>query len=195
MIDETIEEAKGALRRKAHAARAAMSQGARAEAAIAVTQYFFDTIALAPQDVVAAYWGIRDELDCQPILVRLMDRFQPVVLPVVMGPEAPLELRIWEQGAALYPSGFGTLAPSELAPQAEPDVVLMPLLGFDKAGTRLGYGGGYYDRTLAGMSKKPRLIGLAFAAQELDAIPRQEHDIPLDAVVTEAGVRHFGASQ
>jgi 5-formyltetrahydrofolate cyclo-ligase len=118
-----------------------------------------------------------------------------VVLPVVIGPEEPLELRLWEQGTALYPSGFGTLAPSELAPRAQPDLVLMPLLGFDKAGTRLGYGGGYYDRTLAGMSKKPRLIGLAFAAQELDEIPREAHDVPLDAVVTETGVRHFGISQ
>ena len=144
-------------------------------------------------DVVAAYWRIRDELDCQPILVKLMDSNQTVVLPVVLGPEQPLDLRVWEQGASLYESGFGTLAPSELAPKAEPDIVIMPLLGFDGRGTRLGYGGGYYDRTLASMTKKPKLIGLAFAAQELDRIPREKHDVPLDAIVTEAGVRHFGA--
>ena len=195
MVDDIIEDAKAALRLKAHAARAALPQSARADAALAVTHHFFEGITLSLGEIVAAYWRIRDELDCQPILVRLMDSQQPVVLPVVTGPEEPLELRIWEQGAALYPSGFGTLAPSELAPRAEPDLVLMPLLGFDKAGTRLGYGGGYYDRTLAGMSKKPRLIGLAFAAQELDEIPREAHDVPLDAVVTETGVRHFGASQ
>ncbi len=193
MVDETIELAKAALRVQAHARRAALSQTMRADAANAACSHFFESIALAPSDVVAAYWRIRDELDCQPILVRLMDSFQPVVLPVVMGPELPLELRVWEQGASLYPAGYGTLAPADLAPQAEPDVVLMPLLGFDNLGTRLGYGGGYYDRTLAQMKKRPRLIGLAFAAQELRDIPREPHDVPLDAIVTEEGVRQFGA--
>lgn len=194
MVDDEIEQAKAALRIKAHAMRAALPQSMRADAAQAVMQHFFHAVPLQAADVVAAYWRIRDELDCQPILVRLMDTNQTVVLPVVVGPEAPLDLRVWEQGASLYEAGFGTLAPSELAPRAEPDIVLMPLLGFDAQGTRLGYGGGYYDRTLAGMRKKPRLIGLAFAAQELDAIPREAHDIPLDAIVTENGVRHFGAS-
>ena len=193
MVDGNIEDVKAGLRRQAHAARAALPPGSRAEAAQSVARHFFDSIALQPQNVVAAYWRIRDELDCQPILVRLMDNNQTVVLPVVLGPDQPLEMRVWEQGASLYEAGFGTLAPSELAPQAEPDVVLMPLLGFDRRGTRLGYGGGYYDRTLAHMMKSPKLIGLAFAAQELDSIPRDSHDVPLDAVITEAGVRHFGA--
>ena len=67
----------------------------------------------------------------------------------------------------------------------------MPLLGFDKRGTRLGYGGGYYDRTLERLSKRPRLVGIAFAAQELEDIPREAHDVPLDTIVTEAGARHF----
>lgn len=194
MVDEMIEEAKAALRIRARAARASLDHGERADAAVAAARHFFDGIALQASDVVAAYWRIRDELDCQPILVKLMDSNQKVVLPVVVGPEDPLDLRVWEQGASLYESGFGTLAPSELAPKAEPDIVIMPLLGFDKTGTRLGYGGGYYDRTLASMKKKPKLIGLAFAAQELDRIPREAHDMPLDAIVTEAGVRHFGAS-
>ena len=192
MVDDKIEEAKAALRIKAHAARAALPQADRADAALAVRQYFFESITLNAGDIVAAYWRIRDELDCQPILVRLMDSNQTVVLPVVLGPDEPLDLRVWEQGASLYEAGFGTLAPSELAPKAEPDIVIMPLLGFDKMGTRLGYGGGYYDRTLAKMRKKPMLVGLAFAAQELDAIPREAHDVPLDAIVTEAGMRHFG---
>tara|TARA_R110002020_G_scaffold19053_25_gene66189 strand:- start:3887 stop:4474 length:588 start_codon:yes stop_codon:yes gene_type:complete len=194
MVDETIEDAKAGLRRQAHRARAALSAAARAEAADRVAQHFFAHFALRPSQVVAAYWRIRDELDCQAILVRLMESEQVVVLPVVQGPDQPLQMRVWEKGAALYEAGFGTLAPSELAPLAEPDMVLMPLLGFDRLGTRLGYGGGYYDRTLAQMSKSPTLIGLAFAAQELDLIPRDGHDVPLDAVITEAGIRHFGAS-
>ena len=194
MVDELIEEAKAALRIRARAARALLDSGERADAAELAARHFFNAIALDPSDVVAVYWRIRDELDCQPILVKLMDSGQKVVLPVVMGPEEPLDLRVWEQGASLYEAGFGTLAPSDLAPRAEPDVVVMPLLAYDRLGTRLGYGGGYYDRTLASMKKRPRLIGLAFSAQELDRIPREAHDVPLDAVVTEAGVRHFGPS-
>ena len=191
MGDPQIEEAKAALRLKARGVRAAILNSTRGDAARAVAGHFFDSVPLAPRDVVAGYWRIKDEMDCQPILVRLMDAFQPVCLPVVLGDEQPLELRLWEQGASLYEAGFGTLAPSELAPQVEPDVILMPLLGFDKRGTRLGYGGGYYDRTLERLSKRPRLVGLAFAAQELEDIPREAHDVPLDTVVTEQGARHF----
>lgn len=192
MVDQQIEEAKAALRLKAHAARAAVPQSARAEAAATVTQLFFEQLAPEASHVIAAYWRIRDELDCQPILVRLMDNNHTVVLPVVVSEAEPLDLRVWEQGAALYEAGFGTLAPAEAAPRAEPDVILMPLLGFDSRGTRLGYGGGYYDRTLARLAKRPKLIGLAYAAQELDLIPREEHDAPLDAVITERGVQRFG---
>ena len=192
MADEAIEQAKAALRRDAHAVRAALSPDDRAEAARIAAGHFFDKVAFSPQDVIAGYWRIRDELDCQPILVRLMDSGQKVVLPVVAGPDAPLDLRVWEADQPLYEAGFGTLAPSDLAPRAAPDLVLMPLLGFDARGTRLGYGGGYYDRTLATLEKKPVLVGLAFAAQEVPEIPREAHDIPLDAIITEAGVRFFG---
>ena len=194
MVDAMIEQAKAALRVRAHAVRAALPVHVRADAAAAAAGYFFEGVALEADDVVAAYWRIRDEMDCQPILVRLMDDGKTVVLPVVTGPDEPLEMRVWEEGAPLYEAGFGTLAPSDLAPQMEPDVMLVPLLGFDKFGTRLGYGGGYYDRTLAYMQKKPKLVGLAFAAQELDVIPREGHDVPLDMVVTEAGLRTFGAA-
>lgn len=194
MADEAFEEAKAALRREAHAIRAGLSEEDRADAAKAVAQHFFESIAYAPEDVIAGYWRIRDELDCQPILIRLMDSGQKVLLPVVQGDEQPLDLRVWEADAPLYEAGFGTLAPSDLAPRAAPDVVLMPLLGFDNQGTRLGYGGGYYDRTLAVLPKKPMLIGLAFAAQELSFVPREDHDVPLDAVVTENGVRFFGSN-
>jgi 5-formyltetrahydrofolate cyclo-ligase len=193
MTDVTIEEAKAALRALAHKQRATFLQGYRQDAAKAAAEHFFAGVSLRPAEVIAAYWPIRDEIDCRLVLTRLMDEGQKVCLPVVRGENEPLELRLWEHGAALYPSGFGTLAPDESAPLVEPDVVLMPLLGFDQQGTRLGYGGGYYDRTLAAASHSPRLIGFAFSAQELNHIPRDIHDIPLDAVVTEQGIRHFGA--
>src|SRR5665213_2132583 len=191
MVDVDIEEAKAALRIKARAQRAALANAAKADAAHAAANAFLEGVPLNPTDIVAAYWPIREELDVKPLLTRLMDSLQPVCLPVVIGDEQPLDMRLWEQGAPLYPSGFGTLAPSEMAPRVEPDVVIVPLLAFDATGTRLGYGGGYYDRPLARMKKRPRLVGFAFAGQELPAIPREPHDLPLDAVVTEIGIRHF----
>lgn len=186
-----VEDAKTALRLRARAVRAGVLNSIRPGAAKAVADHFFSAVQLRPTDIVAGYWRIKDEMDCQPILVRLMDSLQPVCLPVVLGDEQPLELRLWEQGTPLYPSGFGTLAPSELAPLVEPDVIIMPLLGFDSRGTRLGYGGGYYDRTLERLKKRPRLVGIAFAAQEFDSIPHEPHDMPLDVIVTEQGARSF----
>ncbi len=114
---------------------------------------------------------------------------------MVRGRDEPLDFRLWTEDGTLVPAGFGTLAPPPDAPAAVPDLVLLPLLGFDDSGTRLGYGGGFYDRTLAALPVRPRLVGLAFAAQHLAAIPRDQHDIPLDAVVTEDGVRMFGEAR
>src|SRR5215217_1379966 len=188
MMEDGIEGVKSGLRKQALARRAALDDDFRAEAARSVSFHFFDKIAFSPEDGIAGYWSIRDELDCQPILVKLVDGGQTVILPVVTGANEPLEMRVWSLDTPLYEAGFGTLAPSDLAPRLDPDVILVPLLGFDAAGTRLGYGGGYYDRTLAVMQKRPMLIGLAFAAQRFDHIPRAEHDVPLDAVVTEEGV-------
>ena len=151
MVEDDFEQTKVALRAKAHEARAALSPDERKMASKAACEHFFAAITFGAGHVVAAYWPIRDEMDCQPILIKLMDAGQPVCLPVVISEGKPLQLRLWQDGAPLYPAGFGTLAPEELAPRAVPDVVLMPLLGFDSKGTRLGYGGGYYDLTLAGL--------------------------------------------
>jgi 5-formyltetrahydrofolate cyclo-ligase len=194
MADAAGGDEKAALRRRAHKSRAALSEDFRAEAAQRVAGHFFAHFHLNADDTVAGYWAIRDELDCGPILARLQDAGQRVLLPVVMGPDRPLDWRVWEQHSPLSEAGFGTLAPSEHAPRATPDIVLLPMLGFDANSTRLGYGGGYYDRTLAGLERRPRLVGLAFAAQELPEIPRHAHDMPLDAVITEQGVRFFEQS-
>lgn len=192
-VVDGIEAEKALLRKTARTRREALSPQFRSEASDAISFHFFDKVAFSPEDAIAGYWRIRDEVDCQPILIRLMDGGQTVVLPVVSGAGEPLDFRVWGSDAPLYEAGFGTLAPSDLAPRATPDLILMPLLGFDRAGTRLGYGGGYYDRTLAALGKRPMLVGLAFSAQGFDHIPREPHDIPLDAVVTEDGVEFFEA--
>lgn len=189
-----LEEEKARLREQAFRQRAQVPQADRPGAAKAAADAFFNAVDLEPGQVVAAYWPIRDEIDSKPLLTRLMDSGQPVCLPVVTGDESALEMRLWEQGQPLYEAGFGTLAPLESAPLAVPNIVIIPLLAFDKTGTRLGYGKGYYDRTLAAMEDKPLVVGYAFAAQELDFIPRESHDVPLDLLITENGVTRFPAS-
>jgi len=189
-----FEDHKAQLRIEALTRRTGVPQADRADAAKAAAQAFLEGVPLHAGQVVALYWPIRDEIDCKPLLTRLVDSGQPIALPVVLGEDMPLELRLWEEGQPLYPSGFGTLAPAETAPAVSPDIVVIPLLGFDKTGTRLGYGKGYYDRTLAAMAAKPLLVGYAFSGQELDFIPRQAHDLPLDLLVTESGLRRFEAA-
>lgn len=191
MVDTLIEDAKSKLREEAHAQRATLGASEMAEAAVAAAAHFLADIKFGADKIVAAYWPIRDEIDCKPVLTQLMDSFQPVCLPVVVGDEVPLQFRRWELGVALYEAGFGTLAPPDGAAVVEPDVLIIPLLGFDKQGTRLGYGKGHYDRSIAAMSKKPELIGYAFSVQELDNIPAGPHDVPLNYLVTETGVRRF----
>ena len=121
-----------------------------------------------------------------------MDAGVTVCLPVIAGDEKPLFFRVWDPDASLFEAGFGTLAPGDDAPLAIPDIMVLPLVGFDGAGTRIGYGRGYYDRTISSLAAKPLLVGYAFSVQELDAIPSEAHDVPLDLVVTELGVRRFG---
>lgn len=191
LADSDIQTAKSTLREQAHAQRAAISAHDRAEAAQNAAAHFFAQIPLQLDQVIAAYWPIRDEIDSKPVLSQLMDAGHVVCLPAVLEGDVPLTFRQWELGAALYEAGFGTLGPSENAPVHQPDVVIIPLLGFDRTGTRLGYGKGHYDRSIAEMSKKPLLVGYAFAAQELVSIPREKHDVPLDFMVTETGVTQF----
>lgn len=183
--------AKAALREQAQKQRAALSSSERSEAASSAARLFFNSIPIEKGQVISAYWPIRDEIDSKPVLGGLMDDGHTVCLPVIMGDEVPLIFRQWESGAALYEAGFGTLAPAEGAPVLVPELLIIPLLGFDNAGTRLGYGKGHYDRSIAGMKKKPLLVGYAFAAQELKSIPREGHDVPLDFLITETGVKKF----
>lgn len=192
MAQLSVDEIKSDLRQAVYLARATLSAAYRRDAALAVASHFFQSSLMSDADTVAGYWTLRDELDCLPILNALKERDGKIILPVVTAPSQPLDLRLWEPDVPLEKAGFGTFGPPSTAPRAIPDVLLLPLVAFDKTGTRLGYGGGYYDRTLASLPKKPRLIGLAYAVQELDEIPRLDHDVPLDAVITETGLRMFG---
>ncbi|MEI9931745.1 MAG: 5-formyltetrahydrofolate cyclo-ligase [Rhizomicrobium sp.] len=151
---------------------------------------FADDLAIAKDAVVSFYWPMGDEADPRALADALAARGHTLALPVVVEKKSPLHFRAWKDGDALIVHSFGMREPDEHAHTVTPDVLLVPLLAFDVRGTRLGYGGGFYDRTLHALSAK-RAIGVAFAGQEADELPCHDHDHPLDTVITEKGVRHF----
>jgi len=190
-----VQNAKRRLRAAARAARAAAAADRVAGIPAAETLREVALAALAdslraPGTIVSAYWPMGDELDPRPLLLALAARGQALALPAIRAKDAPLDFRAWRPGDALQPAGFGTREPLPEAPLVQPGVLLIPLLAFDAAGYRLGYGGGFYDRSLALLRRTGDIlaVGLAYAAQQVAAVPREATDQALDLVVTEAGV-------
>lgn len=151
---------------------------------------------LARSSVVAAYWPLRDELDPRPAMLALLGLGHLLCLPVVVGAGRPLVFRAWTPEVSLVPAGFGTQVPAADAVERTPSVLLVPLVGFDDEGYRLGYGGGFYDRTLAMLrAEGPVLaIGIGYDAQRVERLPREATDERLDWIVTESGARAFGTT-
>ena len=143
----------------------------------------------------AALYGAQgSEMDAAPLARALMVHGLELALPVVIQRDAPLVFRRWRPGDPLELDQAGCPAPLDLAGEVTPDLIMVPLLAFDASGGRLGQGGGYYDRTLEALRAEGRIpriaaVGLAYAAQELDNLPMDAHDQPLDGVLTEAGYR------
>jgi 5-formyltetrahydrofolate cyclo-ligase len=138
--------------------------------------------------VIAGFWPMPGEIDIKPLLMELDARGHRVLLPQTPPRGQALLFRHWHPGATMRRERFGTFRPE--GEIATPDYLLVPLLGFDRLGHRLGYGGGYYDRTLASLPDAIA-VGCAFSAQQLDAVPVGEYDVPLHAVATESGVIRF----
>ena len=142
---------------------------------------------------VAGYYPLRDEFDCRPLIQTLRLAGCPIGLPRIAGRTQPLAFHAWSPGTRLVSGTYGLREPASDAPAFTPDVILVPLLAFDARGERLGYGGGYYDRTLAA-HPAALAIGVAFDEQEMDRLPSQAHDRPLDGVLTPSGLRDLGLS-
>ncbi|HLT92580.1 MAG TPA: 5-formyltetrahydrofolate cyclo-ligase [Woeseiaceae bacterium] len=139
---------------------------------------------------VGFYWPFKGELDLRGLARTLHEAGSRLSLPVVVQKAAPLEFWHWEPRTRLARGDWGIPVPAERIVE-HPTALIVPLLGFDEAGYRLGYGGGYYDRTLAAMEPRPFTVGAGFELGRLKTIFPLEHDIPLDAIATEAGfVRH-----
>jgi len=138
---------------------------------------------------VSAYWPMGEELDPRPLLETLMQGGAQACMPVMRGKKMPLEFRQWEPGVQMKRAPFGVMEPKNTS-LCTPELMIIPLLAFGRNGARLGYGGGYYDRTIAALRKgRPVMcVGVAFSAQERDDIPMDAHDQFLDMVVTEKEV-------
>jgi 5-formyltetrahydrofolate cyclo-ligase len=183
---------KSAMRVAALTCRDAIPAETRGAAAASVAARDFP-IAVARGAVVAGYAPMRSEFDPRPLMLRLAAEGATLALPVVTGRDVPLTFRTWVPGDALVTAAFGMQEPSGEAEPLVPDILLVPLAAFDRAGHRIGYGAGYYDRTLTALRSRKSIIaiGLAFAAQETEKIAADSHDAPLDLILTEAGVVDF----
>lgn len=140
-----------------------------------------------PGDIVGLYWPHRGEVDPRPLAPLLIAERRRLGLPAVAARGGLLEYRAWQPGAEMEAGHFGIPAP-KLRDLVIPAIVLVPLVGFDAENHRLGYGGGYFDRTLAALAPRPLTVGVGFAAARLDTVLPQPHDIALDIIVTETGL-------
>lgn len=170
------------------AARKAVSLRERQRRAAAVDGRIFARLDLTPYRVLGIYWPIRGELDLRVLARRHALGGGIVALPVVVEKHKPLEFWRWEPGAPTRP-GFWKIPQPLERDVVRPDALIVPVVGFDAHGYRLGYGGGYYDRTLASLSPKPFCIGVGDAEAEIATIRPQPHDIPLDVIVTDREIR------
>jgi 5-formyltetrahydrofolate cyclo-ligase len=178
-------DAKADLRARMRAIRDTRDGAA---AGLAIGRRILDAGLVPEGAAVSAFWPLTGEIDLRPLMHALDEAGHPLALPVVTGRGRPLIFRRWRPGARLVPRGrFAIPEPGDDAPVVRPDVVLVPLLAFDRSGNRLGYGAGHYDATLAHLATTGpvRSVGVAFAEQEVDGLPVDAWDVALDVIVTD----------
>jgi len=184
---------KADLRAAALARRDALAPALRIEAALTLADTFpLDLVPVAGR-VVSGFLPIQSEIDVRPLMDRLRRAGARLALPAFPDRKGPMIFRELVRGADLVPMGFGTYGPGPEAAEVQPDILLTPLAAYDARGNRIGYGKGHYDQALARLDAlAPRIaVGVAFACQEVDAVPHEPHDRRLDFVLTDTGFRTF----
>ncbi|MFM9891140.1 MAG: 5-formyltetrahydrofolate cyclo-ligase [Rickettsiales bacterium] len=194
--DHAANVAKRKLRQQAQQRRMAVPHAACLSASQSVARHFADHPILAFAPSFAGYLAMRGELDVRPVF-SIMARFsKQTSLPCIIE-QKTLLFRQWAPGDPLARHPLGPEEPLPTAPALFPEIILVPLLAFDGGGGRLGYGGGYYDRTMEAMRRfetPPLFVGVGYSMQEIDLVPMDAHDQPLDGVLTELGVSIFKLS-
>jgi len=182
---------KEALRHAALVQRDRAAEAAGAKASLTIARRLLGDFVFMKGAIIAGYAAVRGEADPFPLMAALSNQGHALCLPQTRG--ETLVFRAWKPGDPLVVGRFNIPEPDDKARERRPDLVLVPLLAFDAEGHRLGYGAGYYDRYLREQRAKRTIyaIGIAYAGQEVGAVPHEESDEALDAVVTELGVRRF----
>lgn len=186
---------KAVLRNERLAERDRIPAERRLGYSLAMADHAGDDIAFEPGTIVSGFFPIRSEVDIRPLMARLKDRGARLCVPVVLDRQT-IAFRELVAGAELVDTGFGTRGPGPDAAVLDPEILLVPLSAFDSQGHRIGYGAGHYDRAIARLRQKgldPRLIGIAFDCQEVAEVPAEAHDVRLEAILTESGLKTFSA--
>jgi 5-formyltetrahydrofolate cyclo-ligase len=192
-VIDALQREKRELRKRMRALRLIADQKLGPDAAIAVTKHVLaglGDLGAVPGCVVGGYWPIATELDDRPLLARLHERGFACALPCLGETDPPLVFRRWRPTDELEAGDRGTQQPFASSPEVAPEILLVPLLAVDRQGFRLGQGGGHFDRTLARLRSRGILtaVGVAYAIQRVERLPRDDRDQPLDWLVTEAGL-------
>ncbi len=191
----SLKDLKKHLRLEALGRRDALEPAWRIEASLGMAAHA-PAIDLGHGPVVSGFLPIRSEADLRPLMAALADRGARLCLPVVLDRET-IVFRELVRGAGMVATGFGTSGPGPEATVLDPDVMLVPLAAFDRRGHRLGYGAGHYDRAIARLhahGRRPHLIGIAFDCQEVERVSDEPHDVVLDEMLTESGLRRFASA-
>jgi 5-formyltetrahydrofolate cyclo-ligase len=175
-------------RKRLLASRLAMAPEQRRASSRAIEDRLYAFLAGRPGITLGIYWPFRGEFDPRPLVERVIAEGFPVALPVVVDKKGPLEYRAWRPGEPLV-AGVWDIPIPERREVLLPQAVLAPLVGFDRDCYRLGYGGGYFDRTLAALAPRPLAVGVGFELSGIETIHPQAFDIPMDLIVTEAQLR------
>ena len=183
---------KAEARRRARAKRARLGVEEQAQASAALRSHLTVFLQEFPDAVVAGYWPLGGEVDLRPLLAEWHQAGRIALLPRVTGPGQPLCFHRWTPSMVLEPARFGVEEPPAGAPTLRPDVLLVPALAVDAQGYRLGYGGGFYDRTLEELHPITA-IGVVFAAQRVEKLPHDDFDRRLTHLATEEGLMAFAA--
>ena len=188
MDEQTLKAWRTRLRAELIARRLAATPEYRAQWGAAIEAPLERLLTDVAGKIVAFCWPYQAEYDARPLILRFIGRGARAALPVVVAPRQPMVFREWTPDTKMVAGVYDIPVPID-SPEVVPDVALLPLAGFDDAGYRLGYGGGFFDRTLASIMPRPLAIGVGFELARVPTIYPQPHDIPLDYVVTELGVQ------
>ncbi|NLS05572.1 5-formyltetrahydrofolate cyclo-ligase [Rhizobium sp. P32RR-XVIII] len=188
-------ELKAQMRAERLALRDVIPPEVRIEKSLAMAEHAGEAVAFDPGTTVSGFMPIRSEADIRPLMGRFQARGARLCVPAILDKQT-IVFRELVRGAPLIATGFGTSGPPADAAVLDPEIMLVPLSAFDDRGHRIGYGAGYYDRAIDRLRQKgmhPKLIGIAFDCQEVAHVPDEPHDISLDAILTESGLRFFAS--